>query len=385
MSKTEELITQAATEAAEDLRTKVGELKISAEERDLLCGQFLPFYQKSLQWARDAGQIATIEDRKEQSKKARELRLKVRKARVATEKKHKELKEDVLHRGRAIDGLKNTVLKLTKPVEADLKEIEDYAAIEEKKRKDELEASRGEELDRYAFNYKFMSLGEMEEESYQGLLQTAKDAHDNRQRIERQEAEQKRKEIEEQEALERERIAKEKAEQERLRAENERLQKEREKREREYEEERKRIDQEQKAERAKAEQERQERLKQIEEERKETEEKLRKIREKQQADRKEIEENESRRKREHAQKLRKERDAKIKAETEARVLREQRDKKQKAQSDLLDKAGKDSEYILEDITILERVHLNTDLGKILLSELLSQLKTVLDNAVKERE
>jgi hypothetical protein len=70
--------------------------------------------------------VTSIEQRQEM-KRARELRLELKNARVAAEKVRKVLKADALLMGRAIDGANNLLLAAVEPLERHLKEQEEYA------------------------------------------------------------------------------------------------------------------------------------------------------------------------------------------------------------------------------------------------------------------
>ncbi len=71
--------------------------------------------------ARDlSAQAAVITD----PKLARAARLEIKKLRVEAEKKHKDMKADVLLYGRAVDGVKNIFLALVTPIERGLDDIE---------------------------------------------------------------------------------------------------------------------------------------------------------------------------------------------------------------------------------------------------------------------
>jgi hypothetical protein len=69
--------------------------------------------------------VTSIEQRQEM-KRARELRLELKNARVAAEKVRKTLKADALLMGRAIDGANNLLLAAVEPLERHLKEQEEY-------------------------------------------------------------------------------------------------------------------------------------------------------------------------------------------------------------------------------------------------------------------
>jgi hypothetical protein len=73
---------------------------------------------------------------------SRSMRLAVRQIRLAGEKAHKELKEDVLRAGRAIDGMKNILLQLCEPEETRLLNQEKIAERIQQEREAKLRAER---------------------------------------------------------------------------------------------------------------------------------------------------------------------------------------------------------------------------------------------------
>lgn len=200
----------------------------------------------------DASQVAEMQ-------MAREARLALKEVRVNAEKKKKELKENILIEGRFIDGIYNTVVAVTKPLENDLLEKEKFIERQEEKRLEDLRQKRESQLQGYEIDTTYFDLAAMPDEAFIQLLESSKIAYEKR--------------VEDERKAEADRIAAEKAaaeEQKRIRLENERLKKEAEAREKELQKERERVEAERKA-REKAEAE--ERARQEEVLRKEREEK----------------------------------------------------------------------------------------------------------------
>ena len=161
------------------LIAQVSDLEVDQETRIALCKSFEPLYKQASEWAEQANAInVTSVDDKEGMKASRELRLNLKGLRVDADKLHKKLKEDSLRRGRAIDGFRNIVKALVIPVEERLQEQEDFAKREREKQIRRLQEERAALLDECDFEHSYMSLGEMKEEAFQGLLTTAKTAHD---------------------------------------------------------------------------------------------------------------------------------------------------------------------------------------------------------------
>lgn len=78
---------------------------------------FIDYFQKAAEWKAKA---ATITDPKE----AKAARLTLRTLRVAGEKKHKEMKEESLRLGRALDSARRTLCSLIEPIEEQLENVE---------------------------------------------------------------------------------------------------------------------------------------------------------------------------------------------------------------------------------------------------------------------
>lgn len=275
-------------------------LKVSKETKLTLKNEFLPFFEQAEEWKNKAENLVVTDiSQKEEMAQAREARLALKKIRTETENKRKELKEESLRKGKAIDGMANVIKYLITPIEEHLKKQEDFEKIETARIKAELSEKREKQLSKYEVETSFYNLGEMPEESFQQLLDNSKMAFEAKKEAARK--------------AEEERIAKEKAEQEereRIRKENEKLRAEAEKRAKEEAVRKKAEEAERKA---REEKERKERA--------EHEAKLRKEREA-----REKIEAELRAKKEAEEKAKKEAEAKAKAEEAARKKREKEER-----------------------------------------------------------
>jgi hypothetical protein len=132
--------------------------------------------------------------------------------RCAVENRRKELKADIVERGRAIDTAANELKGMIEPVEQRLLAREEFMERKEKAAKEQRRADRTAELGQFGNAYEFGDLGEMSEAAYQTVLAAQKEAFKKSEALKVQ--------------LEKERIAREEAERkenERIRAENERL------------------------------------------------------------------------------------------------------------------------------------------------------------------
>jgi hypothetical protein len=159
------------------------------------------------------------------AKGARALRLKIKDVRVSGDHQHKQLKADILLRGRAIDGMQSVLDFACKPVESALQAIEEAEARAEAARKAKLQQDRAAEL-RPFMSPDHIDLGSMADDAWQLLLSGARTAHQNK--LDNEAREKAQREAEERRAAE-ERARKAEAdriERERIAAENERLRQE---------------------------------------------------------------------------------------------------------------------------------------------------------------
>lgn len=163
----------------------------------------------------DVSQVVEME-------KARNTRLELKNIRVQVEKNRKDLKEQSLREGKAIDGIANVIKALIVPVEEYLENQEKFAERIEIERKNKVESERISQLLKYVEEAENYSLhpDQMSEETFGKLLENSKLAFEARKKAEEQA---------ENERLEQ--IEAEKKEQERIRMENTKLKAEAEERE----------------------------------------------------------------------------------------------------------------------------------------------------------
>jgi hypothetical protein len=205
---------------------------------------FVDYFNMVDEFARKAGMIkVTDASQKTDMQMARVLRLALRDIRIKADKKRKELKEDSLRYGKAVQGVYNVLEYMIIPIEKNLEEQENFIEIQAEKMRTELRQKRAEES---ACVFEYMpigiDLGGMTEEEYTSCLNDAKNklaekiAYEKRLEQEKIEAEKAR--LAE--------IARIEEEKKKIEAENLRLKKERERLEAE---ERKRIAEQQEIER----------------------------------------------------------------------------------------------------------------------------------------
>ena len=184
---------------------------LPAETAQTLQAAFLPAFSEAraiIEKSRgivvtDASQVLDI-------KVARTYRLALRSVRTGADKLRKDLKEDGLRRGKAIDGFYNILVHLLDGEETRLADQEKFAERAEAARRSALEVERTKEL--AAYGVSLVGLGAMANETYSQLLFNARVGHEAK--------------IEAARKAEAERIAAENArlvEEARIREENEKL------------------------------------------------------------------------------------------------------------------------------------------------------------------
>lgn len=194
----------------------------------VLSSNFLEFETQASKWLDEAQTlIVTSVEQKKEMKLARETRLKLRDVRVSVEKTRKNLKEDSLRYGKAIDAVAKLLKDKLEKAEAHLQEQEDFIKIQEAKEREELRVRRTEELSAFNVDCSYIDLANMNQLAYEQLLNSSELAYHANIEAEKR-AEEERIEREQREA----------DEQNRLRLENEKLRKEAEERERIQAEER---------------------------------------------------------------------------------------------------------------------------------------------------
>lgn len=175
---------------------------------------FTQFFAEAEKWRKQALEIRiTDASQTTEMKLARTIRLALRQVRVAAEKKRKELKEDALRMGKAIDGANNMLLAAIEPLERHCKEQEEFAERLAEEQRQKLITERREALQPFLQpGHPLPALDSMDEAQFTKFLDDMRMLHDARER--------------EAKRIEAERVAREAAEaaeKERLRQEAEKL------------------------------------------------------------------------------------------------------------------------------------------------------------------
>lgn len=142
---------------------------------------FAPAFQEARGLVELAKDIkVTDENDIETMQLAREKRLALKEIRVTVEKTRKELKEQSLREGRAIDGAANIIKALIVPVEEHLEQQEKFAELLEEKRLNERYQNRLNLLAPYVSDTSLYKLKEMSDAAFDNLLTDCKTAHEQK-------------------------------------------------------------------------------------------------------------------------------------------------------------------------------------------------------------
>src|SRR5688572_12032577 len=112
--------------------------------------RFEPFEKQAKEWeAKAMALVVTDENQKNLMAEARKARLALRQIRLDVGKLHEREKADALRTSQLLDTIKRTLTGYIEPLEAHLQAQEDFAKVQEEKRKQELLAARMEALKPY--------------------------------------------------------------------------------------------------------------------------------------------------------------------------------------------------------------------------------------------
>jgi hypothetical protein len=163
--------TTTTTKPATQLQTIAKESGLSKESSEALVQKFIPFFQQANEWSEKAKAL-TVTDISQitEMQQARDARLALKKIRVNVENTRKDLKEDSLKTGKAIDGIANVLKGLIEPIEEHLEQQEKFAEIEEAKRVQKLINERLPILQEYTPDAHMYPLGTISEEAFADLV-----------------------------------------------------------------------------------------------------------------------------------------------------------------------------------------------------------------------
>lgn len=145
---------------------------LETSTQELMQARFEPLFAQAEKWKLHAASIVVTDtSQKAEMAMARTARLALREVRLSAERTRKELKEESLRYGQAVQSVYNTLEGLVKPLEEYLETQERFAEIQEAARKAELRAKRESELRPLAaFVPSGLDLAGMSTEDYEKIL-----------------------------------------------------------------------------------------------------------------------------------------------------------------------------------------------------------------------
>ena len=195
-----------------DLQVIIKESGLEKTKADFILEKFKGYFSIVSEWEIKAKSIVVVDEKQTaEMGMARVGRLFLRDKRTDIEKARKELKEQSLREGKAIDGIANVLKGLIQPIEKYLDEQEHFVEVREEKRKEERKKERVKEVLSLGLEPDMYDLKNASEENYQSLIIGRKLEIQKKIDEEKRAEEERKKEVEEQK---------------RIRLENERLKKE---------------------------------------------------------------------------------------------------------------------------------------------------------------
>ena len=121
------------------LQVIVKESGLEATKAKVILEKFQDYFEIAAEWEKKAkALVVTNENQKAEMEMARTGRLFLREKRIAIENVRKELKEQALREGKAIDGIANVLKALIVPIEEYLEHQEKFVEIQEEKKREVL-------------------------------------------------------------------------------------------------------------------------------------------------------------------------------------------------------------------------------------------------------
>ena len=134
-----------------ELQTIIEKSGLQGHKAEDIVIDFQSYFDIAAEWEEKAKTIVVTDcSQKDAMEQARKGRLFLKEKRIAIEKRRKELKEDALREGQAIDGIAKILKGLIEPIELYLEEQEKFVEIQQEaaRRKAKLEADQKAEAER---------------------------------------------------------------------------------------------------------------------------------------------------------------------------------------------------------------------------------------------
>jgi len=145
---------------------------------------FSPVLDTLVELEKDYNQIIVKPIEKDVCIEAKELLKKYVKVRTTTAKIHKEIKADILKKGRFIDGWKNTQIIATEKIEENLKNLSEHFENIEREKALKIQTERSNELLKYEITQIPHDLGNMDEMIWDNLLKGVKQSYEDKKKAE---------------------------------------------------------------------------------------------------------------------------------------------------------------------------------------------------------
>lgn len=160
----------------------IKESGIEKTQSETILTKFQTFFEQASEWEIKAkGLVVKDETEIEKMEQSREARLALKKIRVDAEKVRKELKEDGLRVGRAIDGVYNVIEALIVPIEKHLENQEKFIENIAKEKAQKIKTERTEKMLQYVDDVSVYNFDNMSDEIFENLLKSTKVAWDTKQ------------------------------------------------------------------------------------------------------------------------------------------------------------------------------------------------------------
>ena len=169
---------------------------LKPEKQKLVLSAFAPIVQELNNFGLEYPEIQNMEQTPEKSARAKRFRIDFKKSVNRADAKRKELKEESLQEGKAIQGVFNKIKELTAGTLEEVICIEQYYENLEKAEKEKLRKERLLELEKYEVDGSGLPLGEMESAIWENFLFGAKSKYEANLKEEKEEAERLEKEEE---------------------------------------------------------------------------------------------------------------------------------------------------------------------------------------------
>lgn len=165
--------------AIQEFTQKVNNHGLTTQQQSALVDNLSSFYVQALEWKEKAfAFVITDENDVEKIKEAKVARIAVKNIRTSIENKRKELKENSLKEGRAIDDIAGFLKSIVEPIENHLIEQENFAETKRKEREKQIIEDRTKLLVAIEADPTFYDLAGMPDEVFLKLVEDLTGAYE---------------------------------------------------------------------------------------------------------------------------------------------------------------------------------------------------------------